>query len=611
MKEIPRLAKGEYVMFVSADDYLAEETSVEKFVERISNENCDYVYSDLLIVNADKMAQSRWSYQKYTNDEIVYQTFHRYGSGIIPMTAGIYKTDYLNRHGNWWIEDKRNLVAGDTLNTLIHSQNNWTQSYLSEALIAYRQHGNNMTYSLEKRIVSLLSILEYITGTFSEKVYFPEVSWEKFSLKERYAYKFFLLGKFYYNMWKYYSSGEWKPFGYDEEEPLDSLLIKTKEIAKISKQYLILYKKTGIANQEVEDILLIFKTKYKRKRNSIELDRHDIVSHGQKLNLLLRQEYNEMFAKKEYKALILSPSNGAWLYVFQSWQQCLQHMGIETEICFTMEGMPYDEKYILFISIADDVYLNLIESYAWIGRIPFRIGLPSSATISGGEEQQELKLIERVKYSKIFNYFCSPFNDNGIERLLYRWVSAQIPILSIPYGFNPLIHYPVVPLKELEKPFFFVGSNSRLKQKDTEEYLVPILKRFEGSLFGTGWGNKVFEYPMENVREQYASAKISLNYHLNLQKKVNCEVNERTFIICACGGFQLVDNPKALYALYNDNELAIAKEPIEYKDMFEYYLGEELLRNEIAYNGMLRTYRSKYSLFSHLEKMIKQIILVK
>lgn len=64
------------------------------------------------------------------------------------------------------------------------------------------------------------------------------------------------------------------------------------------------------------------------------------------------------------------------------------------------------------------------------------------------------------------------------------WIKNKIDIVNVSFGFNPLIHYPEKISKIHE--YFFVGTNSYLKYKETEKYLVLVLNKYRnGILRGT------------------------------------------------------------------------------------------------------------------------------
>jgi len=270
---------------------------------------------------------------------------------------------------------------------------------------------------------------------------------------------------------------------------------------------------------------------------------------GQKLRQNLLEEYKDKYSNRHLRVSIHSTSNGFWKYAFISWKQILEYMGIETDIIYSMENDLFDKGYDIFVDIIGDKFY-----------------------ISNSEKD-----------------FKNDFN-----------------IKSIPFGFNPIIYYPEES-KEIYD-YFFVGTNSYRKVEETKKYLLPIVNHYNGVLMGTYWDESILELHPNDSRFFYNRAKINLNYHLQMQRDSENEINERTFVISACGGFQLVDNPAILNKFYSEKDMAIAKDEKEYADKFLYYLDKTKERQEIGYNALVKTYENKYSLFHRLENILSKVL---
>ena len=152
--------------------------------------------------------------------------------------------------------------------------------------------------------------------------------------------------------------------------------------------------------------------------------------------------------------------------------------------------------------------------------------------------------------------------------------------------------------------FFFVGTNSHLKLARTDAYLSPLIGKYNGILAGVGWPVGVGEMPLQDSSLMYNFAKIYPNYHLDNQVVNFNEVNERAFIIPACGGFELTDNPKAMRELFRDDEMAIADTPDQFAEMFDHYMSHPDERLELTRRGMNRVWK-EYTLFHVLSRLIQ------
>lgn len=243
-QEIIHEAKGEYFIFISADDYFVDSNVIQTYISSFRNSKLDFIYGNMRVVDINGNYKETWSYNDYSDDEIIYKTFTRMGSGVIPLTVGMFKKDFYLRHNLTWVNDENNIVAGDTLNTLINIKHGWKRKYINYDIICYRHHENNMTYNLKQRINSILSVLVYIRDNFSEYKYYPYVNWSNMEHNERKSLKAYLFGESLYNIFNYYYSNNFKPWdgtvlSFTKNELYDFLQPILKEMKICFKESLI------------------------------------------------------------------------------------------------------------------------------------------------------------------------------------------------------------------------------------------------------------------------------------------------------------------------------------------------------------------------------------
>ncbi len=145
-------------------------------------------------------------------------------------------------------------------------------------------------------------------------------------------------------------------------------------------------------------------------------------------------------------------------------------------------------------------------------------------------------------------------------------------VFSIEFGANPLIHYPV-PETDRDLNYVFLASVNPAKWPRYFAYLTRIFSKYPGFLDGPGWsfvGKRVV--PLKRDRYLYARARVGLNLHADEQIDWANELNERTYILAACGVPQLVDNPALLSARLNKDGLFVADTPDEYTALFDFIL---------------------------------------
>ncbi|QOY34205.1 glycosyltransferase [Anaerobacillus isosaccharinicus] len=194
-------AQGEYLMIVSADDYLPHDQVLINYLSILqSNPSLDYVYGNLSIVDRNGNDAGEGRYKEYTNMEVVRKVFARGGSGVIPMT-GLYNLRYYRNNDYNWLIGPKNSMAGDTMNCLLNIKRGWNFAHLNEPSYVHRKHNRNLSYSFKydvnKRIKSMIRLLEFITLEFDEQTYLPEIDWKTLSNTEAEAAKYFAIGERY------------------------------------------------------------------------------------------------------------------------------------------------------------------------------------------------------------------------------------------------------------------------------------------------------------------------------------------------------------------------------------------------------------------------------
>lgn len=602
-------AKGKYLMILSSDDYLATKTAIYDFIMiLVNNSELDYAYCNLKLVDIDGNYKSTWRYKQYSPEEIIQYTFNRGGSGVIPITAGVYKTDFYRKNNLDWYDDKDNIVASDTLNTLIFLKNNFKYRHINKELMCYRQHDSNMTYDLKNRIKSIISVMEYIINNFSETKYLKDVDWTDLNKELIESKKNYFIGINYYNTFLMYLNGNGMPWKYDLDFDIEEIKIFLQPIINIIEKYM----ERSLANSNYyRDNIKVVLNEIKKYKIDISFNKeskeyilqNELVDKGKELRQNLLEKYKNKYENNNFKFLIHSPLNGYWKYSFLSWKQILNYMGVEVDIIYEINPDFNYSDYNTFINIAEGVYINDSLKNESINNIKNKIGVASKQNNNEQLDLVNIQLCEQFNYK----FLITSLAEESIEKILCNWTKNNINIVNIPFAFNPLINYPEIAKKIYD--YFFVGSNSYLKYEETKKFLIPILNKYDnGILRGIGWGNNVPELNPNNANYFYNRSKINLNYHLEGQKQNNTEINERTFVIASCGGFQLVDNPKLILDFYTKDDMEIAGDEHNYIEKFEYYLNKPLERLEKSYNGLVKTYEKDYSLFKSLEKILTLIV---
>ena len=183
----------------------------------------------------------------------------------------------------------------------------------------------------------------------------------------------------------------------------------------------------------------------------------------------------------------------------------------------------------------------------------------------------------------------------------------------------------------------YVGSYLPDKRVFFKKHILPLRGKYDVRIYGSDWTlgsrilgkiQKVGQYfnidqlkkvrslnlALADERKLYSTARISLNVHEEQVKIHNSEINERTFKILACGGFQLCDNVPLLRSFFSSDELVIADNTDDWFDKIAFYLahpekrraiaeaGRKKVLSEHSYHNRVKQVEDLYTDFLHHER---------
>ena len=154
----------------------------------------------------------------------------------------------------------------------------------------------------------------------------------------------------------------------------------------------------------------------------------------------------------------------------------------------------------------------------------------------------------------------------------------------------------------------YVGSYLPAKRKFFNRHFPALRKKYDFRIYGSDWtvanrllgqiqragqyynigflkGLRRLPLSMEDERKVYSSARISLNVHEEHVVQHGNEINERTYKILACGGFEITDGVRQIGKIFTEDELIIAKDPRDWFEKIDYYLKKPEEREKIAAAG--------------------------
>ncbi|HPB88115.1 MAG TPA: glycosyltransferase family 2 protein [Thermotogota bacterium] len=161
-------AKGKYIYFYDADDWLEPDTIAESVKLIESDPRIDYVYSGCCVHYEDGRSTEMWPVEDYEAKDAVRRTFERHGSSVL-SSKGLMRASFLKRRG--YIKYLGCDV--DTINTMHYLRMGLRTKAINKPFRHYRIHKSSHTHGIERRIRAINAILRYIVDHFEDSVYMP------------------------------------------------------------------------------------------------------------------------------------------------------------------------------------------------------------------------------------------------------------------------------------------------------------------------------------------------------------------------------------------------------------------------------------------------------
>jgi len=339
-----------------------------------------------------------------------------------------------------------------------------------------------------------------------------------------------------------------------------------------------------------------------------------VVVQGYHLKNEVINDFYKKYSNLNLKVLIHVPSkyiSPAGYSLFTNLIQGLNFIGIKTI------PLGWDDATNNILRIFEpDVFItsdniDYISKIDWIAVSKYKkdrnllIGLTASL-----EEEGNTPLDGRLQWAMdngVDFYYC--YNDEDYikhKKEYWPYFENGYKILSVPFGANPLIYYPVPGInKDLD--YVFIGTKTMNKILKYE-YWKNILKDNIGFISGTGWNICGNDYDFNHEWNRYilSRSKVGLNLHVDSQIKWASQLNERTYTLAACGIPQLIDNPKILNKVFSKGCFFVGSSPEEYEELFYFILNnpDEAIRRTLKAQKEVFL---KNTIFHRAEKFIMDI----
>lgn len=181
-------------------------------------------------------------------------------------------------------------------------------------------------------------------------------------------------------------------------------------------------------------------------------------------------------------------------------------------------------------------------------------------------------------------------------------------VLTLEFAANPLYHFPTKYIKT-DIDYVFLGSTNWDKARRYSQFFNPFFKsNYKGMVAGPGW-DWIEKYPFNVANDTYiySRAKIALNLHIDSQITLPTELNERAYLLAACGIPQLTDNAALINIEFSSIGM-IADSNETYFELFDRYVNDSKKLKQFAIGAIHELY-SKHTTFHRTENLITALSL--
>lgn len=338
-----------------------------------------------------------------------------------------------------------------------------------------------------------------------------------------------------------------------------------------------------------------------------------IVQKGHEFRQKVLSEFKDKYSDENMKIIIHLPSKESspgGYSLFSNMGESFKFIGIKTELLFAGENIKDKlEKFQPTVLLSSDhksytskIDWEVVNGYKKSHNL--KVGLTASI-----EEYGNTPLKNRLDWAKsvgIDFYYSFRTPEYFNTRAEYKPFSEYgYKIYSIEFGANPLLYFPLPNItKDLD--YIFLASSNGDKQKRYFEWLPNVVSKHNGFIDGPGWHKIDWWASQPTHKYLYAKAKIGLNLHIDDSMDWASELNERTYILAACGVPQLVDNAKLLPNRFSNESMFVATNPKEYEELFEYMLNNPQECEKRALKALEEVYE-KHTTFHRASSFLHQL----
>jgi len=331
-------------------------------------------------------------------------------------------------------------------------------------------------------------------------------------------------------------------------------------------------------------------------KNHYVLEENKLIDYILNLRKNKLKQFKNKFKNKSILFHLPLVDNGAYKYIVENMCESLKYTGINVLIFDSINNIKLDiNKKNIVLLINTSEHINKIQFMELYGlKDFFDIHLIGILNKMYYNNKLSFSNFDIIKYFDICLNFGYGLNKqfNNISNLL-----------NYPFVGNPITFYPKYKFKLFD--YLHVGTNNFYKSKN----IFNFLKRF---IFNKNYGlidGVDFKYFAKNsynpkyLANLYSKTKIVLNIHVDIQKHICDEWNERDIVPYFCGSFVLNDYTKLFDVknLYTSTNIINTK---TYFEKYNYFLKNTSERQVISKQIISKLYKDK-TYFDLIKKIIK------
>lgn len=255
------------------------------------------------------------------------------------------------------------------------------------------------------------------------------------------------------------------------------------------------------------------------------------------------------------RVVIHMPPNGGFRYIQQNYALAFEALGYDVRV---LDFGRKDTREVvnsadLLVSSLSDSYVDDLGGLAGL-RVP--CVLSASPVLPGAAEALSVEILDSAPEGV---HLWSPVHPTHIEAEHAPYAERGHTVRHLAYAAMPTVHHAI--RGRILGDIGFIGTYNAAKRESFDTWIAPLIRKHPGALLaGVGFPG-VGPIPQNQANRVYCLARVCPNVHQDIQRGRRMMLNERTFVILACGGFEIVDESDCLADYFEPGEMMCSGNP--------------------------------------------------